>query len=149
MIDYAAIANAGGIPKPQPKKKPQGKKRKNSTISPNKGLKRTIHPVPKKVKEQALEKSAFCFCGLCPVCRGLPVTVDDDPHHYPRKGSQGGRDIPEHIWMCKRICHSYMHDHPLVEKEMFQRIEAAGYFVDWGAKKLGEQDRVAARKELP
>jgi hypothetical protein len=131
MIDYHAIAAAGGIPKPHPKKKPRK--------SPNKGLKRTIHPVPKKVKEQALEKSAFCFCGLCPVCRGLPVTVDDDPHHYPRKGSQGGRDIPEHIWMCKRICHSYMHDHPLVEKEMFQRIEAAGYFVDWGAKKLGKK----------
>lgn len=136
MIDYAAIADAGGIPKPQPKKKPQGKKRKNSTIAPNKGLKRTVHPVPKKVKEQALEKSAFCFCGLCPVCRGLPVTVDDDPHHFPHK-SQGGRDIPEHVWMCKRICHGYIHDHPLEERALFEKIEAAGWLVDWHGERGG------------
>jgi hypothetical protein len=122
MIDYQAIAAAGGIPKPQPKKKPRK--------SPKKGLKRTIHPVPKKVKEQALEKSAFCFCGLCPVCEGLSVTIDDDPHHFPHK-SQGGRDIPEHIWMCKRICHGYIHDHPLEERALFEKIEAAGWLVDW------------------
>lgn len=132
------LTNFHPVPKPQPRKR-LGYRRRNSTLSSKKGLKRKIHPVPDEVKRKALEKSALCFAGHCPVCGGLPVTIYDDPHHYPRKGSQGGRDIPEHIWMCKRICHSYIHDHPLVEKEMFQRIEAAGYFVDWGAKKLGKK----------
>lgn len=133
MIDYAAIANAGGIPKPQPKKKPSGKKRKNSTISTNKGLKRTVHPVAEEVKKQALEKSTFCFAGHCPVCGGNRVTIADDPHHMPHR-SQGGRDIPEHIWMARRVCHGYMHDHPVEERALFKRIEAAGFPVDWGTK---------------
>ena len=123
------------VPKPQPRKK-QGKTKQNSTLSAKKGLKRTVHPVPEEVKKQALEKSAFCFAGECPVCGGLPVTVDDDPHHYPRR-SKGGRNIPEHIWMCKRVCHSYIHDHPTEERAMFERIDAAGYPVDWDGEYFG------------
>ena len=123
------------VPKPQPRKK-QGKTKQNSTLSAKKGLKRTVHPVPEEVKKQALEKSAFCFAGECPVCGGLPVTVDDDPHHYPRR-SKGGRNIPEHIWMCKRVCHSYIHDHPAEERAMFERIEAAGLPVDWNGEIYG------------
>ena len=123
------------VPKPQPRKK-QGKTKQNSTLSAKKGLKRTVHPVPEEVKKQALEKSAFCFAGECPVCGGLPVTVDDDPHHYPRR-SKGGRNIPEHIWMCKRVCHSYIHDHPTEERAMLERIEAAGLPVDWNGEIYG------------
>jgi 5-methylcytosine-specific restriction endonuclease McrA len=136
MIDYAAIADAGGIPKPQPKKKPSGKKRKNSTISTNKGLKRTVHPVPLEVKKQALAKSAFCYAGYCPNCNGQPVTINDDPDHFPPR-SRGGRDIPEHIWMVKRLCHRRSHDNPKERMETFKKIEAAGWLVDWDGEYFG------------
>lgn len=125
----ADLSTCHPVPKP-PAREKKGNKQKNSSLTATKRMKRTIRPVPKKVKEQALEKSAFCFCGLCPVCGGLPVAADDDPHHYPHR-SQGGRDIPEHIWMCKRECHGYIHDHPAEERAMFERIDAVGYPVDW------------------
>jgi 5-methylcytosine-specific restriction endonuclease McrA len=72
-----------------------------------------------------------CFMGLCEVCGGQSfVTLEDDFHHYPHR-SRGGKDIPEHLWPCKRECHDYMHDHPVFEREMFKRIEAAGIAVVW------------------
>ena len=120
------------VPKPTRTAK-EGTRRRNSTLKSRTRLKSNYIAVPEAVKKEALKKSAFCFAGLCPVCGGLPVTVNDDPHHFPKR-SQGGKDIPEHVWMCKRICHSYIHDHPLEEKAMFKKIEATGFPVDWNGE---------------
>ena len=60
------------------------------------------------------------------------VTTKDDAHHFPHR-SLGGEDIPEHIWMSKRICHRYLHDYPDVEAEVFKKIADAGYQVIWKA----------------
>jgi len=136
MIDYDAIAAAGGIPKiPRPNReaKKERKTRKNSTLVTKKKLKKTIRIIPKEVKEAALEKSRFCLCGFCPVCGGREVTIKDDAHHFPHR-SLGGKDIAEHVWMSKRQCHRYLHDYPDVEREVFEKIEAAGYPVVWKAE---------------
>ena len=113
-------------PVPKPTRAPKGK----SVLKRKRSLKKTFNVVPESVKIEALEKSAFCFAGLCPVCGGQQVTIDDDPHHYPRR-SQGGKNIVEHIWICKRMCHRHIHDNPNVEKEMFRQIEKAGHKVVW------------------
>lgn len=133
MIDYTAIAQAGGIPKisgPSREAKREQKTRKNSTLTTKKRLKQAVHIIPKEVKEAALEKSRFCLCGFCPVCGGQPVTIKDDFHHFPHK-AHGGKDIPEHGWIAKHECHMYLHDYPDVEKEVFEQIEAVGYPVVW------------------
>jgi hypothetical protein len=121
MIDLSSDFRP--VPKPMRPKKRETR-RKNST------LKSRARVVPEAVKKEALKKSDLCFAGFCPVCGGRRVTAKDDPHHFPHR-SQGGKDIADHIWMSKRLCHSYIHEYPDVEREMFRKVEVAGYKVVW------------------
>ncbi|HBR33741.1 MAG TPA: hypothetical protein DD734_03845, partial [Firmicutes bacterium] len=132
MIDYDAIASAGGIPKPARSNR-EAVREINPKASVTKKKPKKSRIIPKAVKEATLEKSRFCYVGLCPYCGGKRVTVHDDFDHYPAR-SQGGRDIPEHGWMARHECHMESHANPKQRKEMFGAVEAAGYPVDWGAK---------------
>lgn len=136
MIDYDAIAAAGGIPKPSRPNREAVKERKTKKASAAKKKPKKSRIVPRAVKEATLEKSRFCYVGLCPYCGGRRVTVHDDFDHYPAR-SQGGRDIPEHGWMARHDCHMKSHANPKQRKEMFEKIEAAGFPVDWGAEVYG------------
>lgn len=99
-------------------------------------LKTYHHPVPPDVWQTVLEnKGCFCFMELCEYCGGLSMATD--PHHYPHKGPHSTPDKPEYIWPSNQICHGYYHDHPLEEKELFKKIEAAGYLVIWKAPTKG------------
>ena len=139
MIDYAAIAEAGGIPKTsKPNREAKKERKTRKPLKTKKKLKKKTRIVPREVKEATLEKSRFCYCGLCPYCGGKRVTVHDDFDHWPPR-ARGGRDIPEHGWMARHECHMKSHDNPKQRKEMFEKIEAAGYPVDWGAKVYGKK----------
>lgn len=133
MIDYDAIAAAGGVPKISSPNREAIKERK-AKKAPSAKRKRIV---PKEVKEAALKKSRFCYVGLCPYCGGRRVTVHDDFDHYPAR-SQGGLDIPEHGWMARHDCHMKSHANPNQRREMFKKVEAAGYLVDWGARLYGK-----------
>lgn len=124
-MDYDAIAEAGGIPKPTRKKKePKGMKKSR--------LKNKYKPIPSEVKLAALEKQGgFCMGGHCFVCGGTArVGIRDDAHHFPHR-SQGGKDTVEHLWLCRHECHMEIHANPSLEKEMFHEMEAAGLKVVW------------------
>jgi hypothetical protein len=128
-IDYGVSA----FPKVyREKKKPKGLKK-----TP---LKAHYNPIPIEVKKAVLEeKGSLCFCGFCEHCGGqAECTINDDFHHHPKR-SHGGQNIIAHLYPGKRICHDYYETHPLEEKEMFQRMEAAGYPVVWRiqGKKIG------------
>lgn len=123
-MDYQAIADAGGIPKPARKeKKTKGLKKSR--------LKSKREPIPEVIREAVFrEKGCFCLMGLCEHCGGMaPAT---DLHHVPHRAHLG-QDIPEHLWPINRICHSYYHDHPTEEREMFNLIESEGHKVVWKA----------------
>lgn len=143
MIDYAAIAEAGGIPKTskpnrEAKKERKTRKRQNSTLSSKKRLKKTSRPIPDELQKEVMEhKSNLCFCGECEVCGGKTVHIRAGFHHFPHKGPGGGKDIFEHLWPSFYICQKWYHEHPEKEKELFQRLEARGFMVDWGAKVYG------------
>lgn len=134
-MDYMEIAKAGGIPKPvRPEKKAKPLKSKTR-------LKSHYEPIPIEVKEAVLrEKGNRCFLGFCEHCGGQAiVTINDDFHHHPKRSHQG-QNIVAHLFPCLRICHSYYEDHPMEEKEMFKRMEAAGIPVVWKAdtKQIGK-----------
>ena len=134
-IDYNAIAEAGGIPKTY-----SPNKERKATFHPSKSegpkrktkLKSKSKPIPKAIKEAVLEqKGRLCLLGFCEHCGGTAVcTIDDDFHHKPKR-SHGGKNIVEHLYPAKRLCHDYYETHPLEEKEMFRRMEAAGIPVVW------------------
>ena len=120
-IDYTISA----FPKKHGKrKKPKGLKKTR--------LKSHYKPIPTEVKKAVLEeKGSFCFLGQCEVCGGLAeCTVNDDFHHKPKR-SHGGQNIVAHLYPGKRLCHEYYETHPLEEKGLFKRIEAAGFKVVW------------------
>lgn len=135
-MDYSCLA----IPKVyREKKKPKGLQSR-TPLKAKARLKSHYEPIPLEVKKAVLEeKGSLCFLGFCPVCGGrAQVGINDDFHHFPHK-SKGGQDIVLHLWPGRRECHSYLHDHPVDEKEMFREIESAGVPVVWKAegKKIG------------
>lgn len=144
MIDYDAIAAAGGLPKTSSSNREAVKERKTKKAPAAKKKPKKSRIIPKEVKEATLQKSRFCYVGMCPYCRGKRVTVHDDFDHYPAR-AQGGRDIPEHGWMARHECHMESHNHPKQRKEMFKRIEEAGYPVDWGAEMYGRKKTEGAK----
>ena len=129
---YGAIMDTSEFMFPKPTRKPK----KAKPLKTKKNLKSHYKPVPIEIKRASLEtKGRFCLAGHCPNCGGrAEVNEYDDPHHFPHKGSKGGKDIPEHIWMVKRICHSFLHDNPLIERAAFKEIEEAGIPVVWKVK---------------
>jgi 5-methylcytosine-specific restriction endonuclease McrA len=109
----------------------------NRKNKPKKKLKTRYKSIPVDIKRAVLEeKGRLCFLGHCPNCGAAPVTINDDFHHYPHR-SKGGKDIPEHLWPCRRECHDYIHDHPLIERAMFNELEKAGYKVIWKVETKG------------
>ena len=93
-------------------------------------LKAHSHPVPPSVWQTVLEnKGSFCFMGECENCGGLSIATD--PHHFPHKGPHSTPDEEKYIWPANRICHDYYHDHPIEERELFKKIESAGWKVVW------------------
>jgi 5-methylcytosine-specific restriction endonuclease McrA len=119
MIDDTIFA----FPKPHKgKRQPAGLKQKTPLKSKTQ-LKANFKPIPKELKLKVLqEKGNLCFLGFCPNCGGqATVTEKDDFHHFPHK-SRGGKDCVEHLWPCRRECHQFIHDNPLIEKEMFKEI---------------------------
>lgn len=144
----AELAKYGGNPKPTKKQKsPKKELNSKSQLSKGEGLKRKTklkskhNPIPLEVKKAVLEeKGSLCFLGHCPICGGMArVTVKDDAHHFPHR-SQGGKDIVEHLWPCRRDCHRAIHDAPWMERLMFQEMETAGISVVW---------KVAVKEQLP
>jgi hypothetical protein len=112
------------IPKKIREKKPKKKLRQNTR------LKSKYDPVPKEVFESLLEeKGRFCFMGECEHCGGLSEATD--PHHFPHKGKNKTPNLIKYLWPANRFCHSYYHDHPLEEKELFKKLETLGYKVYW------------------
>ena len=93
-----------------------------------KGLKKTRiksdpRPIPIELKKAVLElKGGFCLMGFCPSCGGTAqVNEHDDGHHMPHR-SQGGKNRVEDIWLMKHECHMYLHDNPLIERQVFGEI---------------------------
>lgn len=116
MIDTAGMM----FPKPiRPEKKPKPLKSKTR-------LKSYSKPIPIELKRAVIQaKGNRCLMGFCPFCGGQAiVTEHDDGHHWPHR-SRGGKDRIEDIWMMKRPCHMFLHDHPLIEKQVFGEILAA------------------------
>ncbi len=144
-MNYEAIADAGGFGKVTRNKKKDRKANRKSRkpLKSKTKPKSKYKPVPLDVKLTALEtKGRFCFAGFCPVCGGTAeVNEHDDPHHFPHR-SQGGKDRPKYIWMAKRDCHRFIHDNPMLERLMFQEIEAAGLPVYWKAEEKQEKEVV-------
>ena len=128
---YEAIAAAGGYGKKfKPQREPDPPKKQTR-------IKRTVHAIPKKLKQAVLEtKGGFCFMGHCPNCGAGPVDIKSDFHHFIHR-SKGGKDCIEHLWPCRRECHDYIHKHPKIERAMFKEIEAAGIPVTWKAETKG------------
>jgi len=128
---YDAIAAAGGIPKPQSKRPRKGISRPNQVLK--------IYPegIDLKVKIETIRiKGNRCFCGQCEVCGGTAiVTLEDDFHHFPHKGSHSTPDDPKYLWPAKRDCHDYYQTHPREERTLFKRIEVAGIEVFWTVPK--------------
>lgn len=141
-MDYLAIAEAGGIPKPvRPKQKPKPLKSKTR-------LKSHYKPIDKKLLKELFEtKGSFCFMGLCENCGGLSQATD--LHHFPHKGPHSTPDDIKYLWPANRICHDYYHSHPLEERELFKLIEKAGWKVYWKVEesKLNKLKRVSHEKK--
>lgn len=112
----------------KPKKEKKGLKSKTRLKSHSK-------PIPIELKREVIQvKGNLCFLGFCEHCGGrATVTEHDDCHHHPKRSHQG-QDIVAHLFPCLRLCHSYYEAHPLEEKEMFKRMEAAGIPVVWKAE---------------
>jgi hypothetical protein len=118
-IDYTEIAKAGGLAKVTYTKQKDQKKESGE-----------IGPVPLWVKEESIKLHGNrCYCGECGVCKGKPITVNDDPDHEPSKGAHNTPNDPRCIFMARRLCHSYYTDHPKERKELFSRIAAKGILV--------------------
>jgi ribosomal protein S27AE len=83
-------------------------------------LKAHSEPIDIKLKKAVLEyRGSFCLMGFCPNCGGgAIVTEHDDGHHWPHR-SRGGKDRVEDIWLMKHDCHMFLHDNPLIEKQVF------------------------------
>lgn len=130
-MEYEEIAAAGGIAKPVKAKKPKLKLRAKPRIKSH------SKPISIKLKKEVIrEKGNLCFLGFCPSCGGKFVTDHDDAHHFPHR-SRLGKDRVEDLWPALRLCHDFIHKHPRIEREMFKRIEEAGYKVTWKAKTKG------------
>jgi hypothetical protein len=131
-MDYYAISNAGGLAKPVREPKPKKGLKKRTP------LKARYNSIPLEIKIAVFqEKGNRCFWGFCEHCGGQAiVTVNDDFHHHPKR-SHRGKNIVDHLFPCLRLCHSYYEEHPLEEKEMFKRMEAAGIPVIWEAQTKG------------
>ncbi len=111
---YHAIAEAGGFAKPiRAGKQKKGLKKKAP-------LKSHIQSIPIELKKMVLEqKGHFCLMGLCPNCGGTAIVNEhDDGHHWPHR-SRGGKDRVEDIWIMKHECHMFLHDNPLIERQVF------------------------------
>jgi len=92
-------------------------------------LKSKYEPIPDAIREVVFrEKGRFCLMGLCEYCGGTSTATD--LHHFPHRAHQG-KDIPEHLWPINRLCHSFYHDNPTAEREMFHYMESMGIRVAW------------------
>jgi 5-methylcytosine-specific restriction endonuclease McrA len=123
--------------------KPSKGKKQSTGLKTKKPLKSNSKPIPLELKREVLKvKGNFCLMGLCENCGGRAEATD--LHHFLHK-SQGGKDVIEHLWPINRLCHSYYHDHPVEEKEIFKLIQKSGWKVVW--KVDIKQARVAPEKQ--
>ena len=113
------MIDTSGLAFPKPGKKPKQQKPLKSKTR----LKSHSKPIPIELKREVIQvKGNLCLLGFCPCCGGqATVTEHDDGHHFPHR-SRGGKDRVEDVWMMKHDCHIYLHDNPLVEKQVFKEI---------------------------
>jgi 5-methylcytosine-specific restriction protein A len=85
------------VPKPTP------------TLKEPRTLKQRVHRIPRHVRAMVLARDNM----TCRWCKRRGGALD--PHHILRR-SQGGTDDQANLVSLHRLCHSYVHEHPLEAK---------------------------------
>jgi 5-methylcytosine-specific restriction endonuclease McrA len=89
-----------------------------------KPLRSRPRPVDKRAAAAALKRDE----GLCQWCRVPGGRLD--PHHIQRR-SQGGKDVAWNLASVHRLCHAYIHEHPLEAYERHFLIRNGEEVVSW------------------